>query len=111
MGMRRTIAVLLVSLVAASSAAAATAKRPILGLRGDTVRGTNFMPREKVTVLVGGVKRVVRADINGAFSFVVGGVSSKSRCGGGFVIQAFGARGERATFALGGLDCADVSST
>jgi ABC-type molybdate transport system substrate-binding protein len=111
MGMRRIAAVLVIALVAVSSASAATAKRPILGLRGDTVQGVNFKPREKVTVLAGSAMRVVKTDAAGTFSLVMKGVSSKSRCGGGIVVQAFGARGERATFSIGGLDCADVGST
>jgi|tagenome__1003787_1003787.scaffolds.fasta_scaffold20977908_2 hypothetical protein len=110
--MRRILAVLLVALVAASSAAGATSKRPILGLTGSTVRGTQFKPREKVTVLAGSAMRVVRTDAAGKFSVTISGLSGKgSRCGGGIVVQAFGAAGERATFQLGGLDCADVGTT
>jgi hypothetical protein len=109
--MRSLIAVLLVSLVAASSAAASSAKRPILGLRGDTLRGSNFKPSEKVTLLLAGTTRFIRTDARGSFTLLVRGIARKSHCGGGVVIQAFGAAGERASFQIGGLDCADVGAT
>jgi hypothetical protein len=110
--MRVALAVVLASLVASSAAVAATSQRPVLGLRGDLVRGTHFRPAEKVTVFAAGVKYVIRTDARGTFTLLVHGLAKKSsRCGGGIVIQALGAPGERVTLAMGGLDCADVGTT
>jgi hypothetical protein len=101
----RAITVVLVALVLASAAGAASA-RPLLLISGDSpmiLRGANFSAHERVTLVLSVPKPMrltVVTNAHGAFRLPLPVVSGVGRCRG-FIVSALGSRGERAVAGMG----------
>jgi hypothetical protein len=88
--------------------AAATERRPLLRLVRAaplTVKGSNFLSRERVRVAAANHIRTVRASTSGAFVVKFNDVTY-DRCAQGVVIAATGSRGSVAKLKLQPLECA-----
>jgi hypothetical protein len=102
-------AVACVALCTGSTPAAAPSTRPLLralDLQPLVVRGTAFRPYERVKLILSAdvaVGRTLKASVNGRFTTRFRTVSV-GRCEG-FVLQAFGSRGSRATLERLAPDC------
>jgi hypothetical protein len=73
-----------------------------------TVRGTHFVPRERVRVtVVAGVRRVhvVRAKVTGRFTTTFHDVALPDRCTAGYVITASGNAGSAARIKIPPFEC------
>jgi hypothetical protein len=103
--------------IALASTAAAGAAAPslrFLDLTPAKVRGTSFMPREKVklTLRAGTDRRTrtVRATAAGSFTADFGRLRERDRCSGLLAVTAVGARGDRASYKLPSTACPVMAS-
>jgi len=108
----RTAACLAFLLVVAPAAAAATSKPSLTLVPGSPahLRGAHFTPGSVVRIVESGPKVAifkVRASQAGTFRLAV--PPSADRCHG-WVVQAIGVHGERASFGLGTTQCGDAGT-
>lgn len=96
------LGILAAALVAAAPAAASRTALVLVSGRPLEVRGTGFVPRERVTVRVGAHRLLVRASGSGRLLATFSGVD---RCSAGTII-AVGAHGDRAVLHLPPVMCA-----
>lgn len=101
-----------VFLLAAGSSAASLRPKPTIrftSLIPVTVRGTHFIPHERVRVMLSAGTdertRVARTGVRGRFVVDFGTLATEDRCSGSISLLAVGARGDRASFRLPTLNC------
>ena len=106
-------------LVAALALAPAAASSPTPGIRfldlsPAKVRGSHFVPGERVKVALraGATTRVrtVRVAAGGGFTVDFGSLAEKDRCSAFVSITAAGARGDRAYYKLPSMACPVMAS-
>jgi hypothetical protein len=111
------LAVAASALALAGSAGAATAPATLrfVKLIPVQVRGTHFVSRERVKVIVvagkGKWTRTATASAGGSFTLGFGTIAAGYRCSGAVSMRATGAFGDRAVYTLPPLLCAAAGSS
>ena len=109
--MRVAVAAALAVVLVGSSAASVRPKPTVrfTGLIPVTVRGSHFIPYERVRVNLSAGEdertRVTRTGALGRFVVGFGTLAPEDRCSGNIALLAVGARGDRASFRLPTLNC------
>jgi hypothetical protein len=102
------------ALAATGSAGAATPSLRFLDLTPVKVRGTSFVPRERVklTLRAGADKRTrtVRTTAAGTFVADFGRLRERDRCSGLLAVTAVGGRGDHAFYKLPAMACPAMAS-
>ena len=108
---------LLAALVLVPAASAASSTAPgvrFLGLIPAKVRGSHFVPGERVKVTLSAGKttrvRTIRVATGGEFTVDFGTLAETDRCSGSVAVTAAGAKGDRAFYKLPSMACPVMTS-